>query len=246
MRAPMRWPQAGHPTAFLIQHEHGVPRQHAPQCRDQRGELRPVLDIAGKQDDPGGRVAAEQGRLHGEQFRPGNSDDGGFHRQLRGGRIRGGQICSGPNRGGSLGRCGMAGFCASRSGLSTLGGNQRPGFVVYRDCPNTRAWPRQTPMQPTNGRYRLHTGMARSAGRKCRSQGSAVRPGHQVKPRNDKVQPRSEDVLSRNGAVRPGNNAVERAATFWVAPNRSIALDRTVLVTGSADLGVTAWRLPDP
>jgi hypothetical protein len=52
-------PQSGDPAAFLIHHEHRVPWQHTPQRRNQHGELRPILDVAGEQDDPGGRMGPE-------------------------------------------------------------------------------------------------------------------------------------------------------------------------------------------
>ena len=77
MGVPVRRPQAGDPAALLIDHDVGVGGQHLPQRGDQCGQLRRVLDVAGKQDDAGRRECPEQRGFLGQQDRAGDADDGG-------------------------------------------------------------------------------------------------------------------------------------------------------------------------
>jgi hypothetical protein len=79
----VRRTEAGNPAAFLIHHHVGVGGQDGPQFGDQARELLRVFDVAGKQDDSGGRKRPEQGSLLRQQDRSGDADDGGFGDQVR-------------------------------------------------------------------------------------------------------------------------------------------------------------------
>ena len=79
MGAPVRGTKPRHPPAFLVEHQLGVLGQGGARRGDQGGELRRILDVAGEQDHPGRRVAAEQRRFVGGEGGAGEADDGGFH-----------------------------------------------------------------------------------------------------------------------------------------------------------------------
>ena len=71
----MRRTQTRNSAAFLIQHDRGTGREHRAQLRDQETELWGIGDIAGEQDDPGGRVGAEQRRFFRGQLPTRDPDD---------------------------------------------------------------------------------------------------------------------------------------------------------------------------
>ncbi len=86
--APVRGAETGDPAAFLIQHQVGFGGEDGAQGGDEGGELRRVLDVAGEQDHPDGRVGAEQRGFLGPEGGAGEADDGGLHGRARGVGVR--------------------------------------------------------------------------------------------------------------------------------------------------------------
>ena len=77
---PLRRAEPRDPPALLIdQDRHIVAALQFAQRVGQRAQLRPVLDIAAEQDVAGGADVAEEGRLHGRQYRAGQAEDHGLH-----------------------------------------------------------------------------------------------------------------------------------------------------------------------